>query len=169
MSCTCRYYRCIGTGYKITDLYTRGYFQLCRYHRYVHPTYQCDTSYRYYRYIHPTHHTEIRNIDTTDICIRCIDITDLNIRGYSQQYRYYRCMHPTYQCGNITYRYYRYIHTTHHIEIRYIDMGWLRLVGSLKVQVSFAKEPYKRDDILQKRHIILRRLLIVATPYYKCM
>jgi len=44
-------------------------------------------------------------------------------------------------------------------------MGWLRLVGSLKLQVSFAKEPYKRDDILQKRSIILRRLLIVATPY----
>jgi len=31
------------------------------------------------------------------------------------------------------------------------DMGWLRLVGSLKLMVSFAKEPYKRDDILQKR------------------
>jgi len=44
-------------------------------------------------------------------------------------------------------------------------MGWLRLVGALKVQVSFAKEPYKRDDILQKRPIILRRILIVATPY----
>ena len=43
-------------------------------------------------------------------------------------------------------------------------MGWLRLVGSLKLQVSFAKEPYKRDDILQKRPIILRSLLIVATP-----
>ena len=27
---------------------------------------------------------------------------------------------------------------------------WLRLVGSLKLQVSFAKEPYKRHDILQK-------------------
>jgi len=25
------------------------------------------------------------------------------------------------------------------------DMGWLRLVGSLKLQVSFAKEPYRRD------------------------
>jgi len=32
-------------------------------------------------------------------------------------------------------------------------------------QVSFAKEPYKRDNILQKRLIISRRLLIVATPY----
>jgi len=46
-----------------------------------------------------------------------------------------------------------------------ITMGWLRRVGALKVQVAFAKEPYKRDDILQKRPIILRRLLIVATPY----
>jgi len=27
------------------------------------------------------------------------------------------------------------------------------------------KEPYKRDDILQKRPIIVRSLLIVATPY----
>jgi len=44
-------------------------------------------------------------------------------------------------------------------------MGWLRLVGSLKLQVSFAKEPYKRDDILKKRPMILRSLLLVATPY----
>ena len=46
-----------------------------------------------------------------------------------------------------------------------IHMGQLRLVGSLKLQVYFAKEPYKRDDILQKRHVILRSLLIVATRY----
>ena len=49
----------------------------------------------------------------------------------------------------------------------YSCMGWLRSVGSLKLYVnlyvSFAKEPYKRDDILQKRPIILRSLLIVAT------
>jgi len=44
------------------------------------------------------------------------------------------------------------------------SMGWLRLVGSLKSYVSFAKEPYKRDDILQKRHEVLRSLLTVATP-----
>jgi len=44
-------------------------------------------------------------------------------------------------------------------------MGWLQLVGSIKLQVSFAKEPYKRDDILQKRPIILSILLTVATPY----
>jgi len=45
------------------------------------------------------------------------------------------------------------------------DMGWLQLVGSIKLQVSFAKEPYKRDDILQKRPVILSMLLTVATPY----
>jgi len=44
-------------------------------------------------------------------------------------------------------------------------MGWLRLVGSLNLQVSFAKEPYKRDYSLQKRPVILRSLLIEATPY----
>ena len=40
-------------------------------------------------------------------------------------------------------------------------MGWLRLVGSLKVQVSFTEY---RLFLLQKRPIILRSLLIVATP-----
>jgi len=30
-------------------------------------------------------------------------------------------------------------------------MGWLRLVGSSKLYVSFAKELYKRDNVLQKR------------------
>ena len=31
--------------------------------------------------------------------------------------------------------------------------------------VSFAKEPYKRDDILQKRPIIVRSLLIVSNAH----
>ena len=52
-----------------------------------------------------------------------------------------------------------------HEPTRKPEMGWLRLVSSLKLQVSFAIEPYKRDDILQKRPIILRSLLILATPY----
>ena len=43
-------------------------------------------------------------------------------------------------------------------------MGWLRVVGSLKLKVSFAKEPYIRDYILQKSPVILRSLQIVATP-----
>ena len=33
-------------------------------------------------------------------------------------------------------------------------MAWLRLVGSLQLQVSFAKAPYKTDDILQKKPIL---------------
>ena len=48
---------------------------------------------------------------------------------------------------------------------RFTDIGWLRLGGSLKSLVSFAKETYKRDDILQQRPVILRILPIVATPY----
>jgi len=35
---------------------------------------------------------------------------------------------------------------------------------SIKFQVSFAKEPYKTDDILQEKPIIVRSLLIVGTP-----
>jgi len=48
-------------------------------------------------------------------------------------------------------------------------LGWLRLVGSLKLQVSSAEEPCERDYILQKRPMILRSLLIVATPSVKSM
>jgi len=44
-------------------------------------------------------------------------------------------------------------------------MGWLWVVGSIKLQVSFAKEPYRRDYIVQKRPIILSILLTVATTY----
>jgi len=45
-------------------------------------------------------------------------------------------------------------------------IGWLQLVGSLKLYVSFAKEPYKRDYTLQKRPLVLRSLLIEAAPYW---
>jgi len=46
-----------------------------------------------------------------------------------------------------------------------MGMVWLRLAGSIKLQFSFAKEPYKRDDILQKRSMILSIRLTVATLY----
>ena len=62
----------------------------------------------------------------------------------------------------------RYIYKTHTRNEDYLldsTIGWLRLVGSLTLQVSFAKEPYKRDCVLQKRPIILSSLLIIATPY----
>ena len=44
------------------------------------------------------------------------------------------------------------------------SMGWLRVVASLQLFSSFAKELYKRDHILQKRPFISRSLIIVATP-----
>ena len=44
------------------------------------------------------------------------------------------------------------------------SMGWLLFVGSLKIYVSNAKEPYNGDCILQKWHIFLRSLLIIASP-----
>jgi len=47
--------------------------------------------------------------------------------------------------------------------IVFLNMGWKRLVGFLKLKVSFVKEPHKRDDILQKRHIILKSRILVAT------
>jgi len=52
----------------------------------------------------------------------------------------------------------------HDLFICDMTMGWLQLVSSIKWQVSFAKEPYKRDNILQKRPVILSILLTIATP-----
>jgi len=45
------------------------------------------------------------------------------------------------------------------------SMGWLRLVGSLKLQVPFAEYRLFYRALLQKRPMILRSLLIIATPY----
>ena len=50
-------------------------------------------------------------------------------------------------------------------ETRRIHMGWLRLVSSLKSYVSFAEYRLFSRALLQKRLIILRSLLIVATPF----
>jgi len=44
-------------------------------------------------------------------------------------------------------------------------MGWLRSVGCLKLQVSFPEYRLFCRALLQKKPIILRSLLIVATPY----
>jgi len=43
-------------------------------------------------------------------------------------------------------------------------MGWLRLAGSLKLQVSFAEYRLFSRALLQKRPIILRSLLVEGTP-----
>jgi len=44
-------------------------------------------------------------------------------------------------------------------------MGWLRLVGSIKLQGSFAEYSLFYRPLLQKRPIILSILLSKATPY----
>ena len=44
-------------------------------------------------------------------------------------------------------------------------IGWLQLVGSSKLHVSFAEHRLFCRSLLRKRPIILRSLLIVATPY----
>ena len=41
-----------------------------------------------------------------------------------------------------------------YINEEFNGMWWLRLVGSLKLWVSFAKEPHKIDNIWQKRPMI---------------
>jgi len=43
-------------------------------------------------------------------------------------------------------------------------MGWLRLVGAIKLQVSFAKETYKKKRYSAKETYNLSILLTVATP-----
>jgi len=75
----------------------------------------------------------------------------------------YMYMCDIYMCGDMR-RVIRELYLRElHLE-SYLGMAWLRLLGSVELQVSFAKEPCKRDCILQKQTIILRSLLIVATP-----
>ena len=49
-----------------------------------------------------------------------------------------------------------------------MDMGWLRLVGSLKPYISFAEYSLFYRALLQKRPMLWRSLLIAATPYSSC-
>jgi len=49
-------------------------------------------------------------------------------------------------------------------QIRIPHIGWLQLVGSLKLYVSFAEYSLFYRALLQKKSMILRSLLIVATP-----
>ena len=51
------------------------------------------------------------------------------------------------------------------ISSTYFDMGWLRWVGCLKIQVSLQNTILFCRALLQKRPIFLSTLLIVATPY----
>ena len=53
--------------------------------------------------------------------------------------------------------------------LSFLHMGWIQLVGSLKLQVSFAEFSLFDRALLQKRPVILRSLLIVPTPYSTCL
>ena len=48
------------------------------------------------------------------------------------------------------------------------DMGRLRLVGFLKLYVSFTKETYERDDILQKGPTVFEKITNRSHPIGKC-
>ena len=51
------------------------------------------------------------------------------------------------------------------VQQRSVTMGWLRLVGCLKIQVSLQNTGLFCRALLQKRRIFLSILLIVANPY----
>ena len=60
-------------------------------------------------------------------------------------------------------------YTIHDISTPY-SVRWLHVVGSIKLQVSFAEYRLFYRAFLQKRPVILSSLLIVATPYiYTCI
>jgi len=48
-------------------------------------------------------------------------------------------------------------HTATHRLVGLLGMGWLRLVGSLKSQVSFAKEPFKETIFCKKEICNLKK------------
>ena len=60
--------------------------------------------------------------------------------------------HVTYDVARVHLQNFSQISELHKFPI----MGWLMLVGSIKLQVSVAKESYKIDGIVQKRPIIKR-------------
>jgi len=72
--------------------------------------------------------------------LQCVTVCNLTYRGVHKR-------DASSHIGRYTCFRTRYIHVS-------LDMVWLCLVGSIKLQVSFDKETYKRDDILQKRPII---------------
>jgi len=65
-----------------------------------------------------------------------------------------------------TYNFEEPTNRSHPISCFYLtnDIRWLRLVGSFKLQVSFAEYRLFCRALLQKRPIIMRSLLVVATP-----
>ena len=74
------------------------------------------------------------------------------------------CVH-SWQIWNTQERY-LWIYILCDTNMRLYPYGVAMISRLLKTIGLFSNEPYKRDCILQKRPIILRSLLIVATPWY---
>ena len=83
---------------------------------------------------------------------------DINIHSYHIQEQphksichviFYTCVYSHMHILRLTRQAHKYVNLT---------FTHIRLIFSLNLQVSFAKEPYKRDYILQKRPTILRSL-----------
>ena len=61
---------------------------------------------------------------------------------YERSHLTYEMSHVTYKSSHITYA--QVVPHTRTGRATRLDMGWLRLVESIKLWVSFAKEPYTR-------------------------
>ena len=109
-----------------------------------------------------------------EIIIMCVYI-HLYMYTYTQTDYNYVCVYTYIQvyicvlCVGVHIYVYTHEHTQHSYVRVYlyiqIDMGWLRSVGSIKLQVPFAEYRLFYRSLLLKRPIILRSLLIVATPW----
>jgi len=100
-----------------------------------------------------------------NICICMYINVQVDIYAHKHTFRtqHYIMWLPA-QFGSLDCRFHKSINYTDKTQNN-VAMRWLWSVWSIKSQVSFAKEPYKQDDILQKRPVISSILLTVATSY----
>ena len=169
-----RYVRVQRHMYQITCIETYVYIHvyICLYmytHLPVHQICTLDMLDMYVRYVRVQRHM----YTYMNRYIRVMYVRYVRVQRHMYQitcietYVYIHVYICLYMCTHVSKHMYTYMYTYVSIHAHiylYIHMGWLRLVSSLKLQVSFVKELYKRDYILQKRPIILRSLLNEATP-----
>ena len=143
-----------------------------------------------YTYTHTHPHTHPRTHTHTHFCIYVSKYTlrqyiHIHVHTYtcpyvSQNILYTLSMYTytpthiyihthTYICPYVSQQLYTlsmYTYTPTHMFLYIVStMGWLRLVGSLKLQVSFAEYSLFYRALLQKRPETSRSLLMKATPY----
>jgi len=100
------------------------------------------------------------------ICLRARSVRSRSTFSISDSSAHCACESVWGEIGNVDEKETEYVHIGDAVRESVAEgMGWLQVVGSIKSYVSFAKETYKREAILQKRPIIESILLTVATPY----